>query len=53
VISPTLSAASQADQAVCEELALFFFVCSLVLDLYFWLSTEPRKSLLRRILVGR
>lgn len=52
VISPSLSTASQVDQTVSEEFALFFFVLSLVLDLYFWLSAKPRKSLLRRILIG-
>lgn len=49
VISPPLSAASQADRAACEELALFFFACSLVLDLY---SRASRKGRLRRILIG-
>lgn len=52
VISPPLSAAGQASQALCEEFALFFFVCSLVLDLYFLSSTGARKGRLRRILIG-
>lgn len=52
VISPSLSVASQAAQTFFEELAILSFALSLVLDVCFWLLVEPRKSLLRRILLG-